>query len=89
LKDLYFIEEGNPESITLDMRINWGKHKLVYQTLSTMFKYQQGSYDFSPIREVKEFIDSVELWDEDKQHSASLDLEPHLAPKNSLKKLFM
>ncbi|KAF2076004.1 hypothetical protein CYY_002711 [Polysphondylium violaceum] len=82
LKDLTFIEDGNPD--TINSLINWGKKKLIYNIISIIQRCQQIPYDFGPLNPsaqnradlVLSYFDHLPTAEDEVLYQISLNLEP-------------
>lgn len=63
LTDLTFIEDGNSDFITHQVSskklINWAKRKMVYEVISKIQDYQTKTYEFVPVYQVQQIIESA------------------------------
>ncbi|KAL4928085.1 Ras-GEF domain-containing protein [Aspergillus undulatus] len=77
LKDLVFIEDGNP-AMTSEGLINFSKYSMLATTIHEAQRFQQASYSLYPVPELQEYLatqlqlagDVYELW------QRSCELEP-------------
>jgi len=79
LTDLIFIADGNPDKI--DKRINFVKHKFVYNVVARIQTYQTVVYNLEPVENIQEFLDSLPQYDEKELFSRSLQIEPRGATR--------
>jgi hypothetical protein len=56
LRDLTFIEDGNPDYVEDDQFMNFEKMRMLSGVLSTIAKYQRVPYNFEPVPVVQEYI---------------------------------
>lgn len=56
LRDLTFIEDGNPDFVEDDAFLNFEKMRMLAGVLSTVAKYQQVAYNFEPVPVIQEYI---------------------------------
>jgi hypothetical protein len=78
VKDLTFIEDGNPN--LLNGLINWGKRKLVFDVVGDFLRHQIVSYRIAPIAigdvQFDQIIRDLLNLDETEQFKLSLEVEP-------------
>jgi hypothetical protein len=82
LKDLTFIEDGNPD--TLAGLINFSKRMLLYKAIADMQQYQLKPYPFLADPEIANLIHGMPKFDENELYSISLEREPRGADKSSI-----
>ncbi|KAL4749895.1 hypothetical protein BDW72DRAFT_122638 [Aspergillus terricola var. indicus] len=78
LKDLVFIEDGNPELTPDERLINFSKYSMLASTIDTVQRFQEAMYCLQPVPELQEYlatelqrsVDSERMWDR------SCELEP-------------
>ncbi|KAL4775393.1 ras guanine nucleotide exchange factor domain-containing protein [Aspergillus nidulans var. acristatus] len=78
LKDLVFIEDGNPELTPDERLINFSKYSMLAYTIDTVKRFQEAMYCLQPVPELQEYlatelqraVDSEKMWDR------SCELEP-------------
>jgi len=78
LTEIMFIIEGNRDFLD-DGRVNWLKHKMLFQTIEELFHFKYYPYPFyEPQREaiICEFLDLFEGMDEYKLFDKSLQIQP-------------
>jgi len=56
LRDLTFIEDGNPDFVEDDQFMNFEKMRMLNGVLSSISKYQSVQYNFEPVPSVQEYI---------------------------------
>ncbi|EGC33276.1 hypothetical protein DICPUDRAFT_49010 [Dictyostelium purpureum] len=82
LKDLTFIEEGNPD--TINSLINWSKKKLIFNIVSIIQRCQQVPYDFGSLSQLNQarsemllnYFDTLPTAIDELLYKISLNLEP-------------
>lgn len=86
LKDLTFIEDGNPNVV--DNLVNWAKRKLVFDVVGNFLGHQIVPYRISPISigemSFDEILRSLPTLEEAEQFRLSLESEPRGAKLESL-----
>lgn len=81
LRDLTFIEDGNPDFVEDDQFLNFEKMRMLNSVLAAISKYQRVPYNFEPVPSLQEYIiagTSVNLNDA-ALHKYSLLCEPSSA----------
>ena len=83
LRDLTFIEIGNPNYLDGDCKmVNYDKFRMLAAVLEDLRKYQQISYEFEPIPDVQSVLrTSMITLDEDELYRLSQNIEPPLLSK--------
>jgi hypothetical protein len=56
LRDLTFIEDGNPDFVEDDQFLNFEKMRMLNGVLSSIAKYQSVQYNFEPVPSIQEYI---------------------------------
>jgi hypothetical protein len=56
LRDLTFIEDGNPDFVEDDSLMNFEKMRMISNVLSTISKYQKVPYNFEPVPVIQDYI---------------------------------
>lgn len=56
LRDLTFIEDGNPDFVEDDSLMNFEKMRMISNVLSTIAKYQKVPYNFEPVPVIQDYI---------------------------------
>merc|ERR1711862_578538 len=74
LTDLVFIADGNPDKI--GNRINFVKHKFVYNVVARIQTYQTVVYNLEEVDSIQQFLLSLPQLDEKALFAQSLKLEP-------------
>eukprot|EP00026_Physarum_polycephalum_P004383 Phypoly_transcript_04401.p1 GENE.Phypoly_transcript_04401~~Phypoly_transcript_04401.p1 ORF type:complete len:543 (+),score=73.34 Phypoly_transcript_04401:306-1934(+) len=59
LRDLTFIEDGNPDFVEDDQFLNFEKMRMLNSVLSSIAKYQSVPYNFEPVPCIQEYIISA------------------------------
>jgi len=70
LQDLTFIEDGNRNKV--DNLINFSKHKLVYDVISRLEKFQKSGYNFQRVEEIQNFLNTPIQFDDKQLYDLSL-----------------
>eukprot|EP01094_Clydonella_sp_ATCC50884_P023673 TRINITY_DN5739_c0_g1_i2.p1 TRINITY_DN5739_c0_g1~~TRINITY_DN5739_c0_g1_i2.p1 ORF type:complete len:981 (-),score=236.14 TRINITY_DN5739_c0_g1_i2:206-2971(-) len=79
LKDLTFIEDGNPD--TTDGLINFAKRGLIYRIIEDVQQYQLKDYDIKQDLSIAPFVQVIHKYDENHLYKLSLEREPRGAEK--------
>lgn len=100
LKDLTFIEEGNPKSI--GDRINFSKQIYIHKLVATVqkfqvcvgvrlgcnmfviFKMQKFEYNFEKVESIQNFLNSMPRLQEQELYKVSLEREPRDATRKEI-----
>jgi len=78
LSDLTFIEEGNPDILTVDdtLLINFPKHEMLFRTIKNLEKYQQSKYDLQKKEPYYSLLYQMPGLDEKELYNLSMEREP-------------
>jgi len=78
LSDLTFMDEGNPDFVTLDNNklINFPKHYLIMRTIKQLLQYQASRFDLQPKEPLYSFLYAVASLNEKELYELSLEREP-------------
>ena len=82
LKDLIFIEDGNPD--TIDGLINFSKRQLLYKVIEEMQQYQLKPYDIKQDLSIAPFVQTIFKYDENHLYKLSLEREPRGSDKSDI-----
>lgn len=82
LKDLTFIEDGNPDFVR--GLINFAKRRMLYRVISETLLYQDQEYQITPQGVVSELAASIPPVNEKEIYNQSLQREPRDADKDQL-----
>jgi len=82
LKDLTFIEDGNPDRI--GRRINFSKQLYIYNVIDIVKKFQHISYNLEPVQSIQTFFNLGPKYDDRKLYELSLLLETRNATRRDI-----
>jgi hypothetical protein len=82
LTDLVFIEDGNSNQI--GRRFNFAKHRLVYNIVITVQRYQKFPYNLAVVPLIQQYFDNAPKLEEKKLFAMSLECEPRSATRNDI-----
>lgn len=74
LTDLIFIADGNPDKI--ENRINFVKHKFVYNVVARIQTYQTVVYNLEEVDSIQQFLLNLPQMDDKELFASSLQIEP-------------
>lgn len=87
LKDLTFIEDGNPN--TIDGLINWSKRKLFFDVVGSYLKYSLVGFSAAPVIvngvHITDILQSLPTLEEPELYELSIQAEPRGAKSESIK----
>ena len=74
MTDLIFIADGNKDKI--GNRINFIKHKYVYNVITRIQTYQSVVYNLEEVDSIRQYLNNLPRFDEKDIYARSLRLEP-------------
>ncbi|KAL6072757.1 Exosome complex component CSL4 [Balamuthia mandrillaris] len=83
LQDLTFIEDGNRNKV--GKLINFQKHKLVHNVITTVTRFQKTPYNLEKVESVQNFLAALPTADDKKLYALSLKVEPRNAGRVDIK----
>ena len=77
LRDLTFLEMGNPHFLDSEKKIiNFDKYRMISAILQDLKQYQQVPYPFSYNPELSRYLSNLLVLEEERLYSISVKLEP-------------
>lgn len=76
---MVFIADGNPDR--KENRINFFKHKLVYNVVSRIQTYQSVVYDYAEVDSIQQFLNNLPRMNDKELFARSLEVEPRNATR--------
>eukprot|EP01124_Arcella_intermedia_P003214 TRINITY_DN11751_c0_g1_i1.p1 TRINITY_DN11751_c0_g1~~TRINITY_DN11751_c0_g1_i1.p1 ORF type:complete len:882 (-),score=268.25 TRINITY_DN11751_c0_g1_i1:68-2713(-) len=89
LTDLTFIHEGNPNEITEHKLINFHKRRLISEKIRDIQTYQQKSYNFTEVLEIKKKLSNESVLLEKDLYELSYYVEPKEGAERGEKPLIL